>query len=79
MKLTLDPPHLPGRAFDRQTPVFNIYYPFQWDGEAGDVLCDGVEHFAAVDLAALNSVALYFHFPFCETIFCPFTGVRPCR
>lgn len=75
MELTLNPPHLPGRAFDRQVPVFNIYYPFQWDGEQGDVFTDGVAAFGQVDISAIRSVALYFHFPFCETIcnFCPFT------
>lgn len=75
MELTLNPTHLPGRAFDRQVPIFNIYYPFQWDGERGDVFMDGVTAFGQIDMSDTRSVALYFHFPFCETIcnFCPFT------
>ncbi|MGY6645997.1 MAG: radical SAM protein [Salinarimonas sp.] len=75
MKLTLNPSHLPGRAFDRQIPVFNIYYPFQWDANSGDVFVDGISALSEIDLSEIDSVALYFHFPFCETIcnFCPFT------
>jgi len=75
MKLTLQPSHLPGRAFDRQVPIFNIYYPFQWDAKSGDVFVDGVTALSQIDFATVSSVALYFHFPFCETIcnFCPFT------
>jgi len=75
MKLTLQPSHLPGRAFDRQVPIFNIYYPFQWDANSGDVFVDGVTALSQIDFSAVSSVALYFHFPFCETIcnFCPFT------
>jgi coproporphyrinogen III oxidase-like Fe-S oxidoreductase len=75
MKLTLKPQSLPGYAFDRQVPVFNIYYPMQWDGTSGDVFCNPVDTMSEVDVGEIGSAALYFHFPFCETIcnFCPFT------
>lgn len=75
MKLTLKPRSLPGYAFDRQVPVFNIYYPMQWDGRTEDVFCNPVTAMGEVDPSEIGSAALYFHFPFCETIcnFCPFT------
>ncbi len=61
--------------FDRQLPVFNIYYPLQWDSDKGDIFGNAVEQFKIVDFSNIQSHALYFHFPFCETIcnFCPFT------
>lgn len=75
MKLTLRPQQLPDFAFDRQVPVFNIYYPLQWDADAGDVFCNPIEAMREVPLHEIGSAALYFHFPFCDTIcnFCPFT------
>lgn len=75
MKLTLQPKELPDFTFDRQVPVFNIYYPLQWDAEAGDVFCNPIEAMREVAIDEVKSTALYFHFPFCETIcnFCPFT------
>lgn len=61
--------------FDRQYPVFNIFYPLQVDAQEGDVLINGFTEFEQTSFAETKSVALYFHFPFCETIcnFCPFT------
>jgi coproporphyrinogen III oxidase-like Fe-S oxidoreductase len=75
MKLTLRPQELPSLAFDRQVPVFNIYYPLQWDADAGDVFCNPIEAMREVAPEDIGSAALYFHFPFCDTIcnFCPFT------
>ncbi len=63
-----------GFAFDKQLPVFNIFYPSQADGE-NDVFCDGISEIRKTDFSRTRSVALYFHFPFCDTIcnFCPFT------
>lgn len=64
-----------GPIFDKQLPVFNIFYPSQADGEHGDVYEDGIASIRSMDFSRTKSVALYFHFPFCETIcnFCPFT------
>lgn len=66
------------RPFDRQLPVFNIFYPSQVDGVEGDIPVDTIAAFGTRDLSRSKSVALYFHFPFCETIcnFCPFTRGR---
>ncbi|MCA3555978.1 radical SAM protein [Aestuariivirga sp.] len=64
-----------GRIFDKQLPVFNIFYPSQHDLEHGDVFTDGICAVQDNDFSQTKSVALYFHFPFCDTIcnFCPFT------
>jgi coproporphyrinogen III oxidase-like Fe-S oxidoreductase len=64
-----------GRIFDKQLPVFNIFYPSQHDFQNGDVFIDGISALQDNDFSQTKSVALYFHFPFCDTIcnFCPFT------
>lgn len=64
-----------GRVFDKQLPVFNIFYPSQHDLDNGDVFTDGIATLRQNDFSETRSVALYFHFPFCDTIcnFCPFT------
>ncbi|KGQ64312.1 coproporphyrinogen-III oxidase family protein [Gallibacterium anatis] len=57
--------------FDYQFPVYNFFFPTQgkrvFDENINDIL--GRSNFR------INSRALYFHIPFCETIcsFCPFT------
>lgn len=69
-----------GRIFDKQLPVFNIFYPSQHDIQNGDVFIDGISALQDNDFSQTRSVALSFHFPFCDTIcnFCPFTrGITP--
>jgi len=73
MDIKLD---LSGRhpAFDKQFPIFNIFYPMQVD-KKGDIFLNGFPEFKTTNFDQTKSAALYFHFPFCETIcnFCPFT------
>lgn len=74
MKINLRKDDL-GRQLDKQLPVFNIFYPSQSDAMSYDDMIDTVGSMGQLDLSGHRSAALYFHFPFCETIcnFCPFT------
>lgn len=57
--------------FDYQFPLYNFFFPNQ----IGNVYRDGLDAVIANSNHNINSRALYFHIPFCETIctFCPFT------
>lgn len=57
--------------FNAQFPIYNFFFPSQINIDKGLNLSD-VLYMANV---GVTSRALYFHFPFCETIcsFCPFT------
>ncbi len=61
---------LPTRfKFDRQLPVYNWYYPFDYED------CKVADPFSVYEqIPRPRRRALYFHIPFCDTIcsFCPF-------
>jgi coproporphyrinogen III oxidase-like Fe-S oxidoreductase len=58
--------------FARQLPVFNWYYPFEFETARVPTFMSALE---AVDWSLARRRAVYFHIPFCETVctFCPFT------
>lgn len=61
----------PVYKFDAQFPVYNFFFPSQINI---DKQLD-IESILPIVNQGISSRALYFHFPFCETIcsFCPFT------
>jgi oxygen-independent coproporphyrinogen-3 oxidase len=60
--------------FDRQFPVYNFFFPSQGKQRSEHALSDVWNE----SQGYVNSRALYFHVPFCDTIcnFCPFTRGR---
>ncbi len=65
-------PDRPLFKFNRQLPLFNWYYPFDFDD---DRLTNRLEPLLNRTHTAPRRRAVYIHIPFCETIcsFCPFT------
>ncbi|GGK41226.1 coproporphyrinogen-III oxidase family protein [Aliivibrio fischeri] len=57
--------------FNAQFPIYNFFFPSQINIDKDLKLLDVLSHVNQ----GITSRALYFHFPFCETIcsFCPFT------
>ncbi len=60
--------------FDRQLPIFNWFYPLQFEHVTNIPAEQKLAMYGTLDSSKVRSRAFYFHIPFCETIcsFCPF-------
>lgn len=60
--------------FDMQLPIFNWFYPLQYEDIIDQPLEQKLATYDTHDSSKVRSRAFYFHIPFCETIcsFCPF-------